>query len=131
MSYEGKVFTVVSSQALDEQGFEVLSMGDKDIRELLDKLTYGGSMIVAPSGAYCSDVIKDNKEGIVYAECDLSAEIPLKGIHDISGNYQRCDVYHFGINKEILEPAHIINTPEPEHSRDSYPYVTEEEREKE
>lgn len=109
MSYEGKVFTVVSSQALDEQGYEVLSMGRREIRDLLDNLTYGGSMIVSPSGAFCSDVIKDNKEGIVYATCDIASEIPFKGMHDISGNYQRNDIFHFKINKAVLSPVHYMN----------------------
>lgn len=102
MSYEGKVFTVVSSQALDERGYEVLSMGNKEIRELLDRQTYGGSMIIGPSGTYCSDVVKDNREGIAYAQCDISTEIPCKGIHDVSGSYQRSDVFRFEIDKRVL-----------------------------
>lgn len=109
MSYEGKVFTVVSSQALDEQGYEVLSNGRKEIRELLDKQTYGGSMIVAPSGIICSDVVRDNREGIAYAKCDISTEVALKGVHDIAGSYQRNDVFHFEINKAVLEPVNIRN----------------------
>ncbi|MDR2744988.1 MAG: carbon-nitrogen hydrolase family protein [Desulfovibrio sp.] len=109
MSYEGKVFTAVSSQALDEQGCEVLSRGDKEIRNLLDKLTYGGSMVVSPAGTLCSDVIRDNKEGIAYAVCDIATEIPFKKMHDVSGNYQRNDVFHFSIDKKVCEPVSILN----------------------
>lgn len=125
MSYEGKLFTVVSSQALDEQGYEVLSMGSKDIRNLLDALTYGGSMIVSPSGAFCSDVIKDNKEGIVYAACDIATEICFKSMHDVSGNYQRNDVFHFEVNKAVREPAYYTNT-DSAHGRDYYPFIADE-----
>lgn len=125
MSYEGKVFTVVSSQALDEQGYEILAMGNKEIRDLLDKLTYAGSMIVSPSGTFCSDVIKDNKEGIVYATCDISKEITMKEMHDISGNYQRSDVFHFEINKSVLEPAHFTNMESMAKPRDFLAYSEE------
>lgn len=126
-SYEGKVFTVVSSQALDEQGFEALSAGNPEIRSLLERLTYGGSMVIAPSGAYCSDIIKDNKEGIVYAQCDISDEISLKNIHDIAGSYQRNDIFHFGLNKQSLSPA-FITEGKPGNGAEGIPYVPEGER---
>jgi nitrilase/aliphatic nitrilase len=123
MSYEGKLFTIVSSQAIDEQGYEVLAMGNKEVRDLMDKLTFAGSMIVSPSGTICSDVIKDNKEGIAYAECDISTEIPLKAMHDISGNYQRNDVFNFKINKSVLEPVYCTGESEESENRDYYPYT--------
>lgn len=126
MSYEGKVFTVVSSQALDEQGFEVLSTGKKEIRDLLDKQTYGGSMIVAPSGVICSDVIRDNREGIAYAVCDISTEVALKGVHDIAGSYQRNDVFHFEINKATLEPVIVRNGGQDAEDMEYYPYENPE-----
>lgn len=124
MSYEGKVFTIVSSQALDEQGYAVLSNGNKDLRDLLDKLTYGGSMIVSPSGLVCSDIIKDNKEGIVYAECDISEVITQKSIHDIAGSYQRSDILKFEINKSVLKPVNIIGNHRSFH--EYYPFNVDE-----
>lgn len=129
-SYEGKVFTVVSSQALDERGCEILSNGNAELLSLLERLTYGGSMIIAPSGAYCSDVIRNNKEGIVYADCDISDEIPLKNIHDIAGSYQRNDVFRFELNKQSLSPVHIYEEKQNGNPLDSYPYVPEEEKER-
>lgn len=124
MSYEGKVFTVVSSQALDDQGYETLSMGNSEIRKLLDDLTYGGSMIIAPSGQYASDIIRNNQEGIVYAQCDISSEIAAKGIHDIAGSYQRNDVFYFGINKTVRKPVHISvdNSTDEEENKHSYDF---------
>lgn len=129
MSYEGKLFTVVSSQALDEQGYETLSMGKKEIRDYLDNLTFGGSMIISPSGAFCSDVIKDNKEGIVYAKCDISSEIPLKAIHDVSGSYQRNDVFNFTVNKSVLSPIYVTGEKEMLENQEYYPYASTEETE--
>lgn len=123
MSYEGKVFTIVSSQAIDDQGYEVLAMGKKDVRDLMDKLTFAGSMIVNPSGIVCSDIIKDNKEGIVYAECDISTEIPCKAMHDVSGNYQRNDVFNFTINKTALEPVYVTGDSDSKESREYYPFT--------
>ncbi len=129
MSYEGKVFTVVSSQALDEQGYEILSMGDREIRDLLDRLTYAGSMIVSPSGVVCSDVIRGNKEGIAYARCDIASEICMKEMHDIAGNYQRTDVFRFEIDKSVLEPVHFTGGGGAAQPRDLFPYSDETEAE--
>lgn len=79
-------------------------------------------MIVSPSGTICSDVIKDNKEGIVYAKYDISSEIPFKAMHDVSGNYQRNDVFNFKINKSVFEPVYYIDNSEESEQRDYYPY---------
>jgi nitrilase len=89
----------------------------------MDKLTYGGSMIVSPSGTICSEVIKDNKEGILYAKCDISSEIPLKAMHDVSGSYQRNDAFNFKINKSVLEPVYCNGNSEECEARDYYPYT--------
>ena len=124
MSYEGKVFTAVSSQAMDEQGYEVLANGSSEIRDLLDKLTYGGTFVISPSGTFCSDILRDNKEGIVYAQCDLSKEIAQKCIHDVSGSYQRNDVFTFGINKKHLQRAEI--STEGKMDLDHLAYIPEE-----
>lgn len=43
--------------------YEVLSDGKKDIRDLLDKLTYGGSMIVWGESRYVV-VLPMNEDGI-------------------------------------------------------------------
>ncbi|NLC40841.1 MAG: carbon-nitrogen hydrolase family protein, partial [Clostridiaceae bacterium] len=122
MSYEGKVFTVVSSQALDAEGYEVLSGGRKDLRDLLDKLTFGASFIVSPSGVVISDIIKDNQEGIALAECDLSEIVTGKSIHDIAGNYQRNDIFRFEINKTVLNPVSIRGDEPTGQSDEYYPY---------
>lgn len=118
MSYEGKVFTIVSSQAMDEQAYYAFTHGQPELRDLLDRTTYGGSFIVAPSGVICSDILTDNREGIVYAECDLSSEIGEKAVHDVAGSYQREDVFHFHVNKTKLDPDFT----------EQIPYVPEEER---
>lgn len=126
MSYEGKVFTVVSSQALDAEGYEILSDGRKDLRDLLDKLTFGASFIVSPSGVVISDIIKNNQEGIAFAECDLSEIVTAKSIHDIAGNYQRNDIFKFEINKTVLNPVSIRGDNSTEQGEEFYPYLLPE-----
>ena len=83
-------------------------------------------MIVGPNGQVCSDrEITDNQEGIVYADCDINKEIWLKNLHDVSGSYQRFDIFRYEINKTALEPLYIRKEDDlPD--RDFYPYEPEE-----
>ena len=63
-------------------------------------------MIVGPDGEYASEPIV-GKEGIVYADIDISREIALKGIHDIVGSYQRLDIFQLHVNRSELKPAYF------------------------
>ena len=128
MAYEGKVFVAVSSQALDEEGKKVVANGDESVAKLLENITYGGTFIIAPSGAFCSNIIRNNEEGIAYAECSISSEIHQKGIHDLSGSYQRNDVYHFEVNKSHIAPAYFTGENSSVPALDCFPYVPEENR---
>ena len=83
-------------------------------------------MIVSPSGVVISDIIKDNNEGIVYAECDISEIVTQKSIHDIAGSYQRSDVFKFEIDKSILKPVNIKNNELNSQEDEYYPFTLEE-----
>jgi nitrilase len=51
----------------------------------------GGACIVSPIGEVISGPIYDG-EGIVYADCDLSAALRAKRYFDVAGHYGRADV---------------------------------------
>lgn len=70
---------------------------------------FGATMIVGPNGQPISEILKDNEDGIVYADCDLSKEITMKGIHDIAGAYQRFDVFQLHVNKAERKAAYFYN----------------------
>lgn len=126
-SHEGKCFTAVVSQVIDDAGAEAISKGREDLKELLREQTYGGTFIVGPAGNIVSNVIKDNEEGIAIADCDISREISLKGIHDLAGSYQRPDVYKFTLNKGPLSPVYIEEETCPGGSKEFIPFTENEE----
>jgi len=106
-SFEGKVFNVVASTALDEHAVDVVSRGDESIVKLL-RANPTASMILGPSGQYLAGpLIAD--EGILYADINPRDRIVPKQAHDITGTYQRMDVFSFGVNKSRHVPITSTN----------------------
>ncbi len=60
----------------------------------------GGSCIIAPDGSYVVEPIYD-EEKIVLAELDLSQIDRETMTLDVSGHYQRRDVFNFAVNRRL------------------------------
>ena len=108
-AFEAKVFNICCSASLDEDAIEQMSCGDAELNAWLHDQGWATTMIVGPNGAPISEVLRDNAEGIVYADIDLAKEITMKGIHDIAGAYQRFDVFQLHVNKAHRQPAYFHN----------------------
>ncbi len=59
----------------------------------------GNSCVVSPKGQFIAGPLK-MKEGIIYAEIDLSLIPAAKWIFDAAGHYARPDVFKFAVNQE-------------------------------
>jgi aliphatic nitrilase len=106
LSFEGKVFTVVSAGFLDDESIEIASGGTGEAKEILRKAPPTCSMIVGPNGELRSRVLSD-QEGLVYAEIDLDESIELKRHHDLTGYYNRFDVFQFNVNRTRHSPLSL------------------------
>jgi hypothetical protein len=60
----------------------------------------GGTCIVAPSGDIIAGPMDGDQEGILYADVDFVECIRGRYVHDVSGHYNRTDVYQLRINNE-------------------------------
>lgn len=97
-SFEGKLFTIVSSGVLDKDAISQISENDSETKSFLESLAKPSSMIVGPDGEYVVDPIIGG-EGMVIADLDISIETTLKGVHDIVGAYQRFDIFQLSVNQ--------------------------------
>lgn len=97
-SFEGKLFTVVSSGVLDEVGRDDLVRDNEEIRVVLEATPAPTSLVVGPSGTPVTEPLV-GQEGIVYAEIDISQNIEHRLAHDITGGYQRFDLFHLRIDQ--------------------------------
>lgn len=96
-SFEGKVFNVVASTALDDRAVETVARGDESIVKML-RAKPTASMILGPSGQYLAGPLVGD-EGILYADINPRDRIVPKQAHDVAGTYQRMDVFSLHVNK--------------------------------
>ena len=102
-AFEAKAFAVVSSGFLDKKTREVLVGRDQGVAEILDNTPRSVSMFVAPTGELMGEVLQD-EEGILYADIDVSQCVEPKQFHDLSGAYNRFDIFDLRVNRRRLQP---------------------------
>lgn len=103
-SFEGKVFTLVSCSTVSEEIIAAMEPLNPRSRELLMRSNSAFSGILGPDGRVMGEPLIDG-EGIVYADIDLSRCIQPRQMHDITGHYNRFDVFDLRVNRRPLQPA--------------------------
>ncbi|MBT4865863.1 MAG: carbon-nitrogen hydrolase family protein [Planctomycetaceae bacterium] len=111
-SFEGKVFNVVAAGAVNNELKLLAEKISPEARATLDSTATGASMIIGPTGTVISDV-QSGEEAIVYCDIDLDECIEPKQFHDISGYYNRFDVFGLTVDQTRLEPAHFHDNTAP------------------
>jgi nitrilase/aliphatic nitrilase len=106
-AFEGKVFNVVASCALDVQAIDEVSQGDAEVRRILMAAPPATSMILGPQGELLAEP-QVGGEGMVVAEIDLAISIEQKQIHDIVGSYNRFDIFRLTVDQRPHRPIAVI-----------------------
>jgi nitrilase/aliphatic nitrilase len=96
-AFEGKVVTIVSSALLSAEELDAIAAIDASAAEDLRAAAAPVSMVVGPTGNPVEDPLVGS-DGIVVCSIDLADAVHLKQIHDVSGGYQRFDVFSFGVD---------------------------------
>lgn len=110
-SFEGKVFTVVSCSTISEEIIDLMSQPHPQARELLQRKNSAFSGIIGPDGRTVGEPLID-VEGISYAEIDLNKCIQPRQMHDITGHYNRFDIFDLRVNRKPLSAASFIDNAE-------------------
>lgn len=105
-SFEGKIFTVVSTSTISKEIIAEMEKVRPDAREKLERKSSAFSGIIGPDGRVIGTPLIDD-EGIVYGEIDLSRCIQPKQMHDITGHYNRFDVFDLRVNRRPLGPVSL------------------------
>src|SRR5690606_27850556 len=111
-SFEGKVYTVVSCSTISEEIVEAMAATHPHTRDLLRRSNSAFSGILGPDGRVIGEPLID-REGIVYADVDLSRCIQPRQMHDIIGHYNRFDVFDLRVNRRPQQPAQFLDDAEP------------------
>lgn len=107
-AFEGKLFNVVSSAVLTDDAIEKVGQVDESAIKVLEAAPPAVSLIVHPNGEVCSETLV-GEEGIVTADIDLSDSIAAKEIHDLTGSYQRFDLFRFEVDQRPQLPIRLLS----------------------
>ena len=109
-SFEGKVFTVVSCSTVSPEIIDAISKTPPKARDLLLRRNSAFSGVLGPDGRVVGEALIDD-EGIVYADIDLARCIQPRQMHDITGHYNRFDIFGLTVNRRPLAAAQFIDSP--------------------
>ena len=112
-SFEAKAFNIVSSGFMDNAMFDFLAELDPNAGKILETSPRSVSLITGPSGTPVSEERCD-EEGILYAELDLSECVEPKQFHDVSGGYNRFDIFQLTVNRTPNRPIRFVSISERE-----------------
>ncbi len=103
-SFEAKVFNIIASSRLSERTFEILAPLGEQAREVIERTPKGISMIIGPSGTPVCETTTDEDQLLV-ADIDLDDCITPKQFHDLTGYYNRFDIFDLHVNRDVLKPV--------------------------
>lgn len=110
-AFEAKVFNIVSSAFADRAFKDRIANGDKAIMEIIERSARSVSMILDPSGNVLGEPLSDS-EGIVYAEIDTAQSVEPKQFHDVTGYYNRFDIFDLQVDRTTRDPARFVEDTE-------------------
>ena len=111
-AFEGKIFNVVAAAFMDRPMRDALAQGDPEIGRILDDSPRGVSIVVAPSGKPISEIGSDD-EGIVYADIDVADCVQPRQLQDVTGYYNRFDIFKLTVDRSANRPISFEESPGP------------------
>lgn len=109
-SFEAKVFNIVVSSVLDDSARSRLAGLDADALRILEETPRGVSLVLDPYAEIISETLSAD-EGLLFQEVDTAACIEPKQFHDVSGYYNRFDIFDLRVNRRRVHPI-TFSTPE-------------------
>lgn len=107
-SFEGKVFTIVSCSTVSSEIAGLMEASFPGARALLERSSSAFSGVIGPDGRVVGTSLVDD-EGIVYADIDLARCIQPRQMHDITGNYNRFDIFDLRVDRRARQSASFLD----------------------
>jgi len=95
---EGRCYVLGCNQFVRKEMYPQNLPGIEDLDKQPDIMCRGGSVVIGPMGNVIAGPLWD-REGILYAEIDISLISKSKLDFDVVGHYSRPDLFHFEVKK--------------------------------
>jgi aliphatic nitrilase len=113
-SFEGKVYTIVSCSTISPAIVDTMDKAFPGCREQLMRKHSAFSGVIGPDGRLVGEALIDD-EGIVYADIDLARCIQPRQMHDITGNYNRFDIFDLRVDRRAPQSSTFSDPAPLEH----------------
>lgn len=114
---EGRCFVLGCNQFVTKDMYPADLPMRHELDALPDVMCRGGSVIVSPYGAVLSGPLFD-REGILYADLDMTQIVRSRLDLDVAGHYARADVFRLHVNTAPLDPVRYEAAPAPDDRTD-------------
>ncbi|MBW1862613.1 MAG: carbon-nitrogen hydrolase family protein [Deltaproteobacteria bacterium] len=101
---EGRCFVLGCNQFVTKDMYPDDLEGLDELSSQPEIICRGGSSIISPFGEFLAGPLYD-REGILYAELDMTEIIRSKVDFDVTGHYARPDVFQLIVNEEPMPPV--------------------------
>lgn len=107
-AFEGKLFNVTACSALSPDLVDLMVAAVPDSAAMFARPRAAWSGIIGPDGAVVGEPVID-REGIAYATIDLARCVEPTQMHNITGHYNRFDVFDLRVDRRSKgpEPAFV------------------------
>lgn len=103
-SFEAKVFNIVTSACVDATLRQCLerTLG-REVLEIIDHTPRAVSTVIGPNGMPISEALS-REEGVLYVDIDTAQCVEPKQFHDVTGYYNRFDVFRLTVDRSRNRP---------------------------
>lgn len=102
-AFEGKLFNITACSALSPAIVAAMVASEPAAAAMLERERTAWSGIHGPDGAIIGEPVVD-VEGIAYAEIDLARCVEPTQMHNLTGHYNRFDVFSFSVDRSPKGP---------------------------
>jgi nitrilase len=103
-AFEGRVFIISTAAVLSDENIRTLGLTEEQVGTLFSRGGHSG--IVGPNGSYIAGPA-DDTEQILYADADMEQIIDGKLSHDLTGHYNRFDIFTLEVKPAPREALRI------------------------
>ena len=102
-AFEGKLFNITSCSSLSEEIIDAMVAEAPDSADLFRRPRVAWSGIIGPDGAVIGEPVID-VDGIAYAEIDLARCVEPTQMHNLTGHYNRFDIFDLTVDRTPRGP---------------------------
>lgn len=103
-SFEAKAFNIVASSRIDDTTLDRLSAVGSEGIDIVENSPRGPSMVINPHGTVIAET-SASEDDLLIAEIDLQDCVAPKQFHDLSGYYNRFDIFGFTLDRTRRAPV--------------------------